>query len=52
MRLEGKVALVTGGGSGIGRATSELFAREEAIGGIVRVADDAGKAGRRAPSSS
>lgn len=40
-RLEGKVAVVTGGGSGIGRAAAVLFAAE---GGSVAVLDRVGEA--------
>jgi 3-oxoacyl-[acyl-carrier protein] reductase len=42
MRLENKVAVITGAGSGIGQATSELFARE---GAKVIVADINDKGG-------
>ncbi len=43
MRLEGKVAIVTGGGTGIGRATAGLFSRE---GARVVVADYNADTGR------
>ena len=43
-RLAGKVALITGAGSGMGRAAAELFAREGARVVVSDVADDAGKA--------
>ena len=42
MRLEGKVTIITGGGSGMGRTASELFARE---GARVVVADFSEAAG-------
>ena len=44
MQLEGKVAIVTGGASGIGRATALLFARE---GAAIVVADVNREAGER-----
>jgi NAD(P)-dependent dehydrogenase (short-subunit alcohol dehydrogenase family) len=43
VRLKDKVAVITGGGSGIGREASLLFAREGAAVVVVDVTDDAGR---------
>jgi NAD(P)-dependent dehydrogenase (short-subunit alcohol dehydrogenase family) len=43
MRLEGKVALITGGGSGMGMVASKLFAAEGARVVLTDVADEAGE---------
>ena len=44
MRLDGKVALITGGGSGMGKVASELFAAEGASVVLTDVNDEAGEA--------
>ena len=44
MRLEGKIAIVTGAGAGIGRACAELFAREGACVTIAEYVKETGEA--------
>lgn len=49
MQLQNNVAVITGGASGIGRATAELFAKE---GARVVIADLNGKQGKTWPAPS
>lgn len=44
MRLKGRVALITGGASGMGQVASQLFASEGAKVVVTDVSDDAGRA--------
>src|SRR3954452_3622631 len=50
-KLEGKVALVTGGDSGIGRAVAYLYAREGADVAIVHLPEERQGAGVTRPGS-
>ena len=53
MTLEGKVAVVTGGGSGIGEAICLRLARDGARVAVLDVNDDAARAhGRRSAAES
>src|SRR4051794_38806974 len=44
MRLEGKVAVITGAGGGMGKVAAELFASEGARGVVADVLDEQGDA--------
>ena len=42
-RVKGKVAIVTGGASGLGKAAAELMAQEGAVVAVTDVSDEAGQ---------